>query len=249
MVRVALRLALQTSVVFAIILTGCGDQPEAAPETQSTAEMQIPLTTHPDTSGAEWEPLFGDDLADAIGATGVWSWEGDSVLTPTEDEAIFTREVYDDYILDLETRFEPRANSGIILHASDTENWITNSVEVQVGDSYRDDPDRETSISEAGSFYGHVAPTRQTIKPSGEWNRFTISARGDSLWVVLNGELVSEIDMSAYTSAETNPDGSEIPEHLTTPLAELPTEGHIGLQGKHAGAPIWFRNLRVKELP
>lgn len=54
--------------------------------------------------------------------------------------------------------------------------------------------------------------------------------------------------MSKWTSPTTNPDGSEIPSWLSKPLAELPTRGHIGFQGKHAGAPIYFRNIRVKEL-
>ncbi len=46
-----------------------------------------------------------------------------------------------------------------------------------------------------------------------------------------------------------NPDGSDIPEWLSKPAASLPLEGHIGLQGKHAGAPIYFRNIKIKELP
>jgi hypothetical protein len=56
------------------------------------------------------------------------------------------------------------------------------------------------------------------------------------------------MDMSLWTSAKTNPDGSEIPSWLSTPFAELPTQGRIGFQGKHAGAPIWFRNIRIREL-
>ena len=43
-------------------------------------------------------------------------------------------------------------------------------------------------------------------------------------------------------------DGSEIPSWLSKPLADLPTQGHIGFQGKHAGAPIYFRNIKIKEL-
>lgn len=66
--------------------------------------------------------------------------------------------------------------------------------------------------------------------------------------MILNGELVTELDMALWTSAETNPDGSEIPSWLSKPLAELPTFGHIGFQGKHAGAPIYFRNIKIKEL-
>jgi hypothetical protein len=72
---------------------------------------------------------------------------------------------------------------------------------------------------------------------------------GKKIAVVLNGELVAEMDMSLWTSAKSNPDGSEIPSWLSKPVAELPLRGHIGFQGKHAEASIWFRNIRIKELP
>ena len=64
--------------------------------------------------------------------------------------------------------------------------------------------------------------------------------------VVLNGEHIITMDMSKWTSAKKNPDGSDIPGWLSKPKAELPTQGKIGLQGRHAGAPIWFRNIKVK---
>ena len=221
---------------------------QAQAQDTTTADVQIPVTSHPNTSGPEWEPLFADDLSDAIDRAGVWSWEGDSLLTATEDEAIFTKEEYDDYVLDLEVKFEPHANSGIIVHASDTDNWIPNSLEIQIGDSYGPGDTTALKITEAGSMFGHVAPSKQMIKPPGEWNRFTVTAHNDSIWLVLNGEFVSEIDMSEYTSAETNPDGTKIPGHLSTPLAELPTEGHIGLQGKHGQSTVWFRNIKIRKL-
>ena len=65
---------------------------------------------------------------------------------------------------------------------------------------------------------------------------------------MLNGEEVNKVNIKRWTSAKTNPDGSEIPPWLGKPLAELPMKGHIGFQGKHAGAPIYFRNIKVKEL-
>jgi hypothetical protein len=65
---------------------------------------------------------------------------------------------------------------------------------------------------------------------------------------VLNDVLINEFDMSLYTSPKTNPDGTEIPAWLSNPLATLPPRGHIGFQGKHAGAPIYFRNIKIKEL-
>ena len=68
------------------------------------------------------------------------------------------------------------------------------------------------------------------------------------VWV--NGELTADMDMAKWTSAKTNPDGSEIPPWLSIPVAELPTKGRIGLQGKgkHGDAPVWFRNLKIKAL-
>jgi hypothetical protein len=84
------------------------------------------------------------------------------------------------------------------------------------------------------------------VKKPGEWNRYTITCRGRRIWVMLNGAQVAEMNMTLWTSAKTNPDGSEIPPWLSKPVAELPARGHIGLQGKHAGAPIWFRNVRIK---
>jgi len=80
----------------------------------------------------------------------------------------------------------------------------------------------------------------------GEWNRFTITCAGKRITVVLNGETVTDMDMSLWTSAKTNPDGSEIPAWLSRPKAELATIGRIGFQGKHAGAPIYFRNIRIR---
>jgi hypothetical protein len=56
------------------------------------------------------------------------------------------------------------------------------------------------------------------------------------------------MDMSQWTSAKNNPDGSEIPSWLSTPFSELPTKGLVGLQGKHAGAKVYFRNMKINSL-
>jgi hypothetical protein len=86
------------------------------------------------------------------------------------------------------------------------------------------------------------------VKKAGEWNHMTVTCKGQMIWVMLNGMQVNEMNMALWTSAKTNPDGSEIPAWLSTPFASLATNGKIGLQGKHAGAPIYFRNVKVKSL-
>ncbi len=83
------------------------------------------------------------------------------------------------------------------------------------------------------------------MKPAGEWNRYTITCDGPFIDVVLNGAHVTSMDMRKWDSATHNPDGSQKPPWLSTPFAGHPTRGHIGLQGKHGGSPIWFRNIKI----
>jgi hypothetical protein len=54
--------------------------------------------------------------------------------------------------------------------------------------------------------------------------------------------------MDDFTSSKVNPDGSGVPSWLKNPMSTLALRGHIGLQGKHAGAPIYFRNVKVFKL-
>ena len=234
---------------LAFFAAGCAsDTGDADHDAMAESEMMEMADPHPDTSEPGWMPLFSEDLSNAIDPGGVWAWE-EGVLTSGVDQGIFTQATYNDFVLDLEVMFDPGANSGIILHATETEGdaWIPNSIEVQIADDYPM-ADSARHHQESGAFYGHVPPSEQRINPAGEWNRYTVTAKGDSLWVVLNGMAVSEIDMSEYHSAEANPDGTYIPSWLSNPLAELATEGHIGVQGKHGESGVWFRNLMIKPM-
>jgi hypothetical protein len=136
----------------------------------------------------------------------------------------------------------------VVVYCSDTADWIPSSVEIQIADDYAEEWAESPATWQCGAIFGRHAAAKKMVKKPGEWNRMTVTAKGPVISVILNGEAVNEIDMGDWTSATTNPDGSEIPSWLTKPLASLPTKGHIGLQGKHAGAPVYFRNLRIKEL-
>lgn len=200
--------------------------------------------THPNVS--DWPDLFAADLSNAEFPAGVWT-VADGVLTASEDQAVWTARDYENFTLDLEFRTAPGTNSGVIVYASDTKDWIPNSVEIQIADDFAEEWAKEPATWHCGAIFGHLAPTKSVVKKPGEWNRFTITCLGQKITVVLNGERVTEMDMSRWTSAKTNPDGSEIPAWLSRPFAELATKGRIGFQGKHAGAPIFFRNIKIKE--
>lgn len=194
-----------------------------------------------------WVDLLAPDLSNAIYPEGVWSME-EGILTATEDINLWSSKVYRDFVLDLEFKTAEGTNSGVIIHASDIGNWIPNSIEIQIADDYAEQWASSPATWQCAAIFGHLAASKKAVKQAGEWNRYTITVVGKTITVVLNGEPVTVMNRSNWTQKGVNPDGSEIPEWLSTPLNDLPTYGHIGFQGKHAGAPVWFRNIRVKEL-
>ncbi|MBX2842441.1 MAG: DUF1080 domain-containing protein [Flammeovirgaceae bacterium] len=203
---------------------------------------------HPKTKGKGWTDLFAKDLSNANYPDGIWTTDKEE-LTASEDQAIWTEKTYDNFILDLEFKNADGTNSGVIVYCSDMNNWIPNSVEIQIADDYAEKWATSAKDWQCAAIFGHLPPKEQKIvKKPGEWNHYTITCIDQNIKVVLNGKLVTQMDMSKWTSGTTNPDGSPIPEWLNKPFAELPTQGKIGLQGKHAGAPVWFRNMRIKEL-
>ncbi len=195
----------------------------------------------------QWTDLFAADLSNAVFPAGIWT-VSDGVLTASEDQCIWTNRDYENFVLDLEFMTAPGTNSGVIVYCTDMADWIPNSVEIQIADDFAEQWAKEPATWHGGAIFGHLAPTKSMVNKPGEWNRFTIACAGKRITVELNGEKVTDMDMSLWTSAKTNPDGSEIPPWLSRPFAELATKGRIGFQGKHAGAPIFFRNIRIRQL-
>ncbi len=207
-----------------------------------TAQAAAPVTE-------AWETLFTGDLSDAIFPKGVWTIENGE-LTASKDEGIWTKKQYENFVLDLEFKTAPGTNSGVFVYGSDItgNKWIPNSIEIQIADDFAEKWAKVSKTWQCAAIFGRKAAAKSAVKKPGEWNHMTITCRGPEITVVLNGEQVNQIDLRQWTSATTNPDGSPIPKWLSKPAAELPTKGHVGLQGKHAGAPIYFRNIKIKSL-
>jgi len=196
-----------------------------------------------------WISPIASPLEDsAVFEKGVWTLSGDGVLTASKDSALWLKGDYSDFVLDLEYKLDPAANSGVIIYASDVRHWIPNSVEVQLLDDYADKWKNDPPRLKNGGLYGHVGPEKSCGKPAGEWNRMTIWARGDHVKVSVNGVVTVDEDLSRYTSAKTNPDGTDIKPWLSKPLAGLPKHGAIGFQGRHGGASPYSRNIRIRQL-
>lgn len=208
-------------------------------------DAQTPLTKHPDTSG--WRSLFTSDLKNAIYPEGIWHFDN-GVLFPDKDEVIWSDKMYQNFMIDLEFKNADGTNSGVIVYGSDRSDWIPNSVEIQIADDFSEKWKNADKTWQCGAVFGHLAASKSVVKKPGEWNRMTISCMGKNIRIILNNELVTVMDMNLWKSAKVNPDGSSIPAWLSRPFSELATKGYIGLQGKHADAIVYFRNIKIKEL-
>lgn len=227
-----MKIKLLITVILITFITAC-------------SQIKLPLVDHPDSEN--WNDLFSKDLSDADFTSGVWS-NTDGVMTADQDEIIFSVIEYENFVLDLEFQMEPGANSGVVVYCTNKKDWIPNSVEIQIADDSHEKWSSSPGTWQCGAIFGHLAPTEKLAKKPGEWNRMTIACKGQMIYVVLNGKPVTTMDMSLWTSAKNNPDGSEIPPWLSNPFSELPTKGFVGLQGKHAGAKVFFRNVKIRNL-
>ncbi len=199
------------------------------------------------TNTKDGQLLFGDDNSLAEFEEGSWEIQED-LLIALEDKVVWAPWEYENFQLNFEFMNEEGTNSGIIVYCTDRENWIPNSVEIQIADDYGK-WESERKDYQCGAIFGHLAANEQrVVLPPGEWNKMKVTCEGQLIEVELNGKKVTTMDMSEWTSGTTNPDGSEIPSWLPTPFAELPTKGAIGFQGKHGESSVSFRNVRIKIL-
>ena len=89
-----------------------------------------------------------------------------------------------------------------------------------------------------------MPPSENVAKKAGEWNHFTITCRANGIYLVHNGVQIIDMDLNLWTEPRQNPDGT--PNKFRTAIMNMPREGHIGLQDH--GQPVWFRNLKIREL-
>ena len=80
---------------------------------------------------------------------------------------------------------------------------------------------------------------RDSLKPVGEWNEQEVVAEGRHIVVTLNGEVIVDANIEDASKNGTI-DGKEHP-------GLLRDSGRLGFCGH--GDVLYFRNIRVKELP
>lgn len=178
-----------------------------------------------------------------------WAATGDPDAWTVDDGCIHCRgagggilysyPTFEDFELRLEFRIEEGVNSGVFFRLSDLSDPVHTGLEIQVLDTHGDPQDRHS----CGALYDLVAPAEDAARPAGEWNTLELVCVGPHIRERLNGTQVVDVDISRYTEAGRNPDGSE--NKFENAWATMPRRGHIGLQDH--GGEVWFRDLRVRE--
>ncbi len=153
---------------------------------------------------------------------------------------IWTVGTYSDFILELEFKLSWRCNSGLFFRTNPADP-VQGGFEIQIHDIKEGELPGKHGI---GALYDAQAATANTLKKRGEWNRLRLHVEGDMVKVWINDTMVNDIDLSRWTTAEQNPDGSK--NKFKAALSELPKIGHIGFQDH--GHNVWYRNIFLKEL-
>jgi len=190
---------------------------------------------HPSSSKptGQWSTLFDGKSLDAFtsmdGAppAGVWTVEGESTLrlTPRQgvDQGLRTRDTFRSFELEWEWRLDAKGNSGLKYLNFYLTRGDGAGHEYQMADDEGDPGARRNPLERSGALYEQLAPSKNVVRPIGEFNQSRIVVRGRHAEHWLNGEKVVEYELSSS-----------------------PFESPIVLQ--HHGQNGWFRNIRIRRL-
>ncbi|MDF1849469.1 MAG: DUF1080 domain-containing protein [Verrucomicrobiales bacterium] len=194
---------------------------------------------HPAKDAEGFEVIFDGSNMEKLETEGNWKIgeDGSLVLEPREGESgwkryhhyVWLKDTYKDFVFDFEYKHPKGGNSGFYFRISDKVDPVETGFEVQILDSLGK-PDSEMGHHDNGGIIKTQGASKNMSKEPGEWNRMTVTMKGNQLIVVLNGEAIQNFDLAAKKPKDK----------------DLAAEGLISIQDH--GQPFQIRNLRVKRL-
>ncbi len=181
-----------------------------------------------------FEALFDGKTLDGWKHDGNWTVvNGEIARVKKGGSLVYEKaKVPDDFELRFEWKVAKGCNSGI--------NYRPGQYEYQLLDN-ANSPYGENPRQAAASLFFGMAPTKDVVKPHGEWNEGRIVCRGTVRQPWLNGEKVIDFDY-------TNPCWFHELEVLRIRGGDLTKRGaNLSLQDH--GADVWFKNLRWRAIP
>ena len=150
---------------------------------------------------------------------------------------------WENFTLALDFKITPKCNSGIFVRTSPLtprpgKDVGFNGLEIAIDDT------TAAGFTDTGALYDLSTPTRNAMRPVGEWNHIEITCRGVLIEIVLNGEKVNTIDLAKFTEPNKRPDGTA--HKFDVAFKDHPRKGYIGLQDH--GSPCWYKNIKLRPL-
>jgi hypothetical protein len=225
-------------ILVAALVVGCASSHTAPRAEQSAAFTQL---FPKDGVPQGWRVGQWDDVSKPGPTNAIWTVR-DGVLHGSERGCwLMSEREYGDFILEFDFKLGPRGNSGCALRAPMFGDPAFDGMELQMAD-YRYNTNA-TAAELTGGLYRALAPSKQVYKPE-QWNSYHIELRGSRILVVLNGEKIQDVDLSAYAEPVKRHNGT-----LATGLKDRPRRGHIGFQElSRGGDHVMIRNARIKIL-
>jgi hypothetical protein len=175
----------------------------------------------------------------------VFTSEGKKPGEGSGGDVLFGEKKFKNFELSVDWKASKMANSGIFYDVREVPGQpiYYASPEVQVLDNV-DATDNKVPSHLAGSLYDMLPADPKTAHPAGEWNTIVISVKDGKVTHTQNGTKVCEYTlwtpewdkMVAGSKFKSFPGFTE----------GISKEGFVGLQDH--GYPVWFRNIKIKEI-
>jgi hypothetical protein len=254
-----IRTAWVASFLLLLPLAGCGPAGDEPPPPEAEEAVDIDellrgwaytahnvLTEEEEAGG--WRLLFDGETTEGWrgfrrrGMPDGWRVEDGALTRAAPGGDIITVEQFGNFELTLEWRISEGGNSGIFIRVTEDSELIYHGApEMQILD---DEAFPGLSrLHASGSNYDlHPAPAG-AARPAFEWNQVRIRVQGNQVEQWMNGRLMVRYELRSpdWEHRVRNSKFVEWPEYGRA------RRGHIGLQDH--GDRVWFRNIKIRELP
>ncbi len=171
--------------------------------------------------------------------------EGKDPGRGSNGDILYSEKKFKNFELAIDWKASPAANSGIFFNVREVpgEKIYYAAPEIQILDN-EGASDNVIDSHLAGSLYDMIPADPATANPAGEWNTMVVRMKDGKVTHTQNGVVVVEYEM--WTPEWDEMVANSKFKRFQGWTEGIAKEGYIGLQDH--GYPVWFRNIKIREL-